>query len=168
MSEVKRIVKERKRIEAKERSLKRLRGEIAQLIKDASIRFGLPQNKTSKQLLTLLRKFHRIKRHECYYCGRREPLPHTELYEIYKEQVEKWTVGDVNELIDSLRYHMKQTKEKAIAKIIVDHAYAYILLYEHCMNIPNNFETFTDKKKGLMSIPKSMILTFPEGEKSGY
>jgi len=164
MSEVKRIVKERKRIEAKERSLKRLEGEIAQLIKDASIRFGLPQDKTAKQLLTLLRRFHRIKRHECYYKGRREPLSHTQLYEIYKEQVEKWTIGDVNELIDGLRYHMKLTKEKAIAKIIVDRAYAYILLYEHCMNIPNHFETLVDEKE-LISIPKSMILISPEGEK---
>jgi len=165
--ELRRIIKERKRIESGIERLKLLKGEIDRLIKDAQIRLGLPPDKTPKQILRILRGFHRIKRHECYYVGRRDPLNHTDLYEMYKEVVERWTVKDVHEWINELRRIWKLTKEKAIAKIVADDAYAYILLYEYCMGIPNSFETFIDEKKRLLSIPKSMILRTSSGGENG-
>jgi len=61
---LRRIIKERKRIASGIERLKLFKGELDRLIKDAQIRLGLPPDKTPKQILRILRGFHRIKRHE--------------------------------------------------------------------------------------------------------
>jgi len=159
MKEAKR--KTLKRLKAQEKRLQCLKCEIADLIRDACVRLGLPKDKTPKELLKILRRFHRIQHHECYFNGRREPIYHVELYEFYKEMIRKWTVGDVEALTKDMRYFahaLKLTKEKATAKTIVDMAYSYVLLYEHFMGIPNGFEKTTDRKGGPVSVPSSMVL----------
>jgi len=81
--------KQIKKLKAEERKLKRLRDEIAELLKDAEIRLNLKPDKTPNQLLHLPRKFHRIQRHETYYNGRRDATYHGEIYELSKEIVTK-------------------------------------------------------------------------------
>ena len=154
-----------KRLKAQEKRLQRLKHEIADLIRDASVGLGLPKDKTPKELLKLLRRFHRIQHHECYFKGRREPICHVELYEFYKEMIRKWTLGDVEALTKNMRYFaraLKLTKEKATAKTIVDMAYSYVLLYEHFMKIPNGFEKVANEKGQPVSVPSSMMFRASE------
>ena len=154
-----------KRLKIELKRLQRLREQIAELTMDACVRLQLPKDKTPEQLVKLLRRFHRIGRHECYYNGRREPTYHGELYEFYRQIVDKWTIGDVSELIKTMQQYMKLTKEKAIAKILVDTAYTYVLLYEYFMGIPNCFEKFVDRQGRPVSIPKMMVLYSGETER---
>jgi hypothetical protein len=141
------------------RKLENLRSEFSRLIVDECKHRNLPSNMQAKDFFKLLRRYHGLYRHCFEYHGRREPIYHKDLYDFYSKVKDCWTLKDVDDLIEYMGNAMNLTKEKATAKLIVDMATEYVLLYEFFMDVPSDYEKgILDKEKRPVSMLKSVIL----------
>ena len=119
-------------------------------------RLNLPEDKNPRALLRLLRKYRGLSK---YMAGdSREPIHFGELYDFCKEIVSKWTLNDVDDLIKTMCHYMQLNRKEAVAKIVADLAFEYILLYEFFQGIPNHFEKFYDETRSPACVTKLAVL----------
>ena len=130
---------------------------LVELQRDIAKRLNLKVDMTPQKFYAFLRKYRGLNNFMAYRDQKRDPLRHEEGYQFSCEIVNKWNVNDVNDLIKIMQKAMKLTKEEAIAKIFVDTAFEYKLLYEHFMDIENGFAQLKDEQGKPVDIPKSNI-----------
>lgn len=164
MDKIEKIRKEKKKlwklrndVKAKIRKLKKQESETLELIRSECKRKQLPEDMEPKDFMALLRKYRGISQY-CWTNQRRDPIRHGEIYDFYCEMKDKWTIGDIHELIKQMQRVMRLSKEKAIAKLVVDMAEEYIVLYQYFMGIDGYFEKFVDKAGKPVSITKLNVL----------
>jgi len=151
-------------VNAKIRRLEQLKHDIIELVHDECQRRNLPEDMEPKDLVAFLRKYRGLNRFCAYTGQRREPIRHGELYDQCCEIVERWTIKDVNEVVSLMQNVVRLTREKAIAKMFVDFAFEYKVLYEYFMNVPGYFEKFVDEQKRPVSVTKLNVL-YTEGDR---
>jgi len=139
------------------RKVSRIHDNLIELQRDIAKRLNLNVNMTPQKLYAFLRKYRGLNNFMAYRDQKREPLRHEEGYQFSCEIVDKWNVKDFNEVVKLMQKHMKLSKEEAIAKIFVDVAFEYKLLYEHFMDIENGFAKLKDQQGKPVDIPKSNI-----------
>lgn len=139
------------------RRVSKLHDNLVDLQRDIAKRLNLKVDMEPQKFYAFLRKYRGLNNFMAYRDQKRDPLRHDEGYHFCCEIVDKWNIKDVNKLVGLMRKTMKLSKEEAIAKIIVDTAFEYKLLYEHFMDIENGFVKSKDKKGKPVDIPQSNV-----------
>ena len=131
-------------MKAEIRKLKGLEQEILTLTYDQIERMKLSPDMTPQKFLAFLRQYRGLNNYIAY-TQLRLPIRFSEAYKFSQEITSKWVMKDAEDLIKLMQHAMKLTRKQAVAKIIVDMAQDFKLLYEHYKNITNGFVNFVDK-----------------------
>jgi hypothetical protein len=138
------------------KELRELERRIVDLVQDYAKRLSLPQDKTPKEFCNFLLGSQGLNNFMAFAKGKMTLRFHEE-YLFCKEITTKWAVKDVNDLIDLMQRANAPcgyTREKAIAKILVDQAKDFQLLYECLHDLDNGFELIVDSQRKPILIPK--------------
>ena len=146
----------RREMRKERRQLRILQHETQKMANDYANRLNLPKGKSSKEYLALLRPYENLNRHLAGGPTRVEWFL-GESYDFAKKIVSHWTLKDVNDLLDLLCHSMHLTRQQAIAKMLVDQAHDYVLLYEYFCNLPNDFAKVMDREGRPTCIPKRVM-----------
>lgn len=147
-----------RRVRAEERKIRKLWGAIYATARDVKQRYGIDLKVEVKGFARELKKYRRLHRFTPAAIGDPQFPKHlADLYEYCKEPISTWNANDLREFKHEFGRLWKLTGEECVAKLIVELAREYKLLYEWAMSIPNGFvHILTDE--GVTRIPESQIL----------